>query len=199
MAKKQTQNVGMIEGLPSQITLPGGFHITMDSMNADAFSAVAHGLGFSPKGLFYSIQYGLSQSLQDSVAGMAKELREKTDENGEAVHNDASIAAALHDAMRERLEAIASGEIGHRVRGPQVRGVDKIIRDVAWEAIVAQATSLGKAALLPKKSVEINGLVDKYLSNESRANSAREEAERRMGAVKPVDTSFLDELTGQAA
>lgn len=198
---KKTQNVGMIaEGtLPSQIVLPGGFHIPMDGVNEspEAFGMVALQLGFTPKGLFYAIQYGLSQSLQDSVAGLAKALRDEKDpESGDAKHGDASIAAALHDAMKDRLAAIASGEIGHRTRGPQVRGVDKITRDVAWEAIVAAATARGLSASLPKKAAEIGGMIDKYLADEGRMASAKSEAERRLAGAKPVDDSFLADLVG---
>lgn len=191
MAKKhkETRDVGMVAdgALPSQVNLPGGFHISLEGLNLEAFVATATGLGLAPKGLFYAIQYGLSQSMQDSVAGQQKALRDEG-------KGDAEIASALHDAMKDRLGAIASGEIGHRVRGPQVRGVDKIARDVAWEIIVAAAQARGVAASLPKKAGDIGALIDKYLADADRKAAAVAEAERRMAGAKPVDDSFLSSL-----
>lgn len=197
MSKKQTQNVGMVDTLPSAFELPGGFHVpTGDGAEfANRVAILAAHIGFAPKGLFYAIQYGLSQSLQDSIAGMAKKLDTATEADGETPKYSAvEKSVMIHDALKERLDAIMTGDIGHRVQGPRVKGIDKVIHEVSWETIVAAATGLGKASLLPKKASDIAAMVAKYLDVPANAEAARAEAERRMAAAKPVDTSFLDGL-----
>mgnify|MGYP003408133430 CR=1 FL=1 len=88
------------------------------------------------KAMAYLLQYGFAQSLQDCVAGLAKEMREKGDlpETSEK---------AIESAMAERSAAILAGTVGHRVGGPRLSGLDKTVRDIAVEHI--------RAALATKK------------------------------------------------
>lgn len=211
MAKiKQTVNVGMVAdgSIPSRFTFPGGFHIPTDHPSVpDAMASLAGGLGMSVKGLVYSIQYGLSQSGQDCVAGLGKKLDERrvtegdvdgnkygSSDIGEPYYNDAEKATIMHDTYKERFDAILAGEIGHRSQGPRVKGPEKVLREVAWEQIVAKASAVGKGALLPKKASDRDALVDKYLAKPELLAIAKAEADRRMGAVVPDVGDLLDDL-----
>ena len=160
-------------------------------------------LGLNPKGAFYLLQYGLSQSMQDSIAGMAKKLDgavwSEEDEQSNPEHvagspkfSDVEKKVQIHDALAERFAAIRDGNVGSRVSGPRAKGIDKVIREYVWEVITTRAASLGKSAGLPKKAPDREAMVDKYLTNEERAAAARAEAERRMTAAKGSDAEFSE-------
>lgn len=194
MAKaKRVENVGMVSGLPNMVTFPGGFHWALTTSAHDDIAALASNMGLSPKGLVYLIQYGANKSGQDCVAGLAKELDEAKNEDGSPKYDATEKAVMFNDEYSARFNAIVAGDIGHRTQGPRVKGVEKVIREVVWETIVARATVLNVAGKLPKKAVEQATMIEKYLADGERAASAKAEAERRMGATQaPADD--LDEL-----
>jgi len=72
----------------------------------------------------YLLQYGFGRSLQDAVAGLKKEMKEKGD-------SAEDIAEALLVDMRERVEAIFAGTVG--LRGSRLSGPAAIRRAVTEE------------------------------------------------------------------
>lgn len=185
MAKsKSIQNVNMVaQGTyPSQIVHGKDFAIATDMPTfGNALEALAASMNMSPKGAFYLLQYGYTQSMQDSIAGMAKKLGAVMDEStGEPKYSEVEVAVMIHDALRERHEAIMKGEVGTRTTGPRLKGIDRMLREVAWEIIVARVTAAGNAAKLPKKVSEQAVVIDKWLAIEANREVALTEAQRRM-------------------
>jgi hypothetical protein len=99
--------------LPSSLEYNG---VSIDLENASEES-----LG---RTISYLLSYGFGKSLQDSVAGRAKELRDE----GES---EKKISDTIREEMTERAEAILAGTIG--ARGPRLVGPDAIRRDVTEE------------------------------------------------------------------
>ena len=198
MAHKTT-NVNMATSgtYPSQFQW-GPFHLPTDHPGFTAgLESLAGALGMSPKGLFYVIQYGGHQSVQDSIAGLGKKIDDAKDANGEPKFGDAGKKVILHATARERFDAIMAGEVGSRVGGPRAKGIDKLVAEIAWDAIVAKANALGKASALPKDAAGRKGMVEKYLADPDRAESARAEAERRLAIAASASgkaDDLLDEL-----
>lgn len=147
----------------------------------------------APKGLAYLVQYGFAQSLQDSVAGYAKRLRD----DKEHPLTDDEIAAKVSEKMAERFADIVAGEVGIRSGAPRLSGVEKIMRDVAREAIKAQVVALnatGKKLTMPTGE-KLGELVEKYIAKH--ADAVKAEAERRManttsGAVDDDIAAMLE-------
>lgn len=210
---KVTKNVGMtMAGTYSSQFVFGSFAISTEHPGfAPGLENTASAMGIAPKGLFYLIQYGLSQSMQDSIAGMAKKLdgavwTEADNEAGkcdvadigEPMYSDEEKEDAITNALSERFAAIKAGEIGHRVSGPRIKGPEKILRDVAWEMIVNAAQGKGVAGGLPKKVADVAEMVDKFLAVPGLHEKAKAEADRRSGAIaEPVDDTLgglLDDL-----
>lgn len=183
MAKTKTQNATMATAgtFPSELAY-GEFHInTEHPAFAEGVNLAAGGLGMSAKGMFYLLQYGLAQSMQDAIAGFAKKLDEaKIGGEGpdaeEPKYSAVEKKVMMHDRLKERLDAIMSGDVGHRAQGPRVKGVEKIMREYAQEVLVNAARA--KGVTLPKKSDAMNLLIDQYLAKHG--DAARVEAERRM-------------------
>lgn len=142
-------------------------------------------MDISAKGLAYLLQYGFTQSMQDSVAGLAKDVRENpTDYEGKTPEE---VVAEMLDT---RQAAILAGTIGTRVGAARLSGIDKIMRDVAKERI--KAACVAKGVAMPKGEA-LAALVDKYLAKYD--DSVREEADRRMSTIKSAgDDVDLDEL-----
>lgn len=200
---KQHTNVSMqtVGTYPSDIAF-GDFALTTEHPGfAPGLEQMSAALGINPKGAFYLLQYGLSQSMQDSIAGMAKKLDgavwteedEKSDPDhvaGQAKFNDVEKKAQIHDALAERFATIRDGNVGSRSSGPRAKGIDKVIREYAWEVITTRAQMLGKSAGLPKKASERDIMIDKYLANEARAATAWIEAKRRMTEAKASGAEF---------
>lgn len=137
------------------------------------------------KGLAYLLQYGFSQSLQDSVAGHAAKLKAETVSKTDLSPkwNDAEIATQVYDRMAARVDAISTGDVGTGRVGPRVLGIEAVMREVAFEAIKLHAAK--NKVKLPAKAEERNKLIDSYLAKY--AAKARTEAERRMAAVEEIE------------
>jgi hypothetical protein len=89
----------------------------------------------SEKAIRYLMEYGVRQCLNDSIAGLRKELKDEgTDE--------AEITDQLNDAIDERWASVLDGTVGTRASGPRLRGLDAFIRDVAVDEIKANAAKL---------------------------------------------------------
>lgn len=95
----------------------------------------------------YFLQYGVRQSLQDSVAGLAKEMADDNDVSENPLSKSelaAAIAAAELAAVTDRYNSAMIGAIGNRATGPRVRGIDKVMRDLAIARVRAVATAQQK-------------------------------------------------------
>jgi hypothetical protein len=131
-------------------------------------------------GLAYLLQYGFSQSLQDSIAGRAKSVREEmTDAKdkpaGWTVPSEAVIAAAIDadiDGMlQKRSAAILAGTVAVRTSEPKDPWAG-IIREILVKSAAKQGKKLPKA-----DSDEYKALVEKVRT--SKADWITKELARR--------------------
>jgi hypothetical protein len=110
----------------------------------------------SQKGVAYLLQYGLTQSLSDVIAGKAKKLKD------DGLDDDA-IESALHTAQQTRFEAIVNGEVGQGRSGPRAKGLDKVMFEVAEEALKVAFSAAkkpwptGKGSAPPKSTISPPG------------------------------------------
>lgn len=155
----------------------------------------------------YLLTNGFRQSMADSIAGYAKELRrdglfEKPADpqsdpipNGARTYDDATVAKMVVEALDERFAAIIAGEVGFGNAGPRLRGVDKVMRDVAVERL--RASYIANPDLTAPKGDDWAALVTRYTA----LNDAdlRAEANKRLHtvAVKGDDLAAL--MAGVAA
>jgi hypothetical protein len=171
---------------------------------ATEFSLVVEEL--PPLAVQYLLQYGFAQSLQDSVAGRAKAVREelfqaesakfqeanpKATEEEIEEHLDAwgeanaetiadQVDLAVLAAMGKRMDAIKAGTVATRGAAEAKDPYAAIIR----EALVAAAKAKGKK--LPKAdSDEYKALVGKF--REAKQDWLVAELERRKAAVAGDD------------
>lgn len=131
----------------------------------------------------YLLQYGFSQSLQDSIAGRAKAVREellKADPATSPGVIDAAIADDIQGALLKRLDAIEKGEVATRGSGTPRDPASGIVR----ELLVAYAKSKGMK--LPKAdSDEYAALATKMRA--AKAEYITAELARRASAVEELD------------
>lgn len=160
---------------PLEVSLPHGPKVDLMELTLDTVHRLA--------------QYGARQWIQDSIAGMAKEMK------GEGADEDA-IKAALVAEQEARWQSIVDGTVGTRSTGPRVRGVERVIRDVALENIKSVLGKLNKK--LPKGQ-ELQDMLAKYISANKESLTA--EANRRMesGTVSDEEAKKLAESLGIAA
>jgi hypothetical protein len=139
----------------------------------------------SPEALAYLLQYGWAQSLQDSIAGRAKAVREEYAKNQPEAEEDEVLAAIKADVagtLAKRMDAILSGTIGQsQGKAPTLLpGRSKEFRAVTREWLAAWAKSKGKK--LPKADTpEYAALVTKFA--EAKSADIQAEAERRMAGA----------------
>lgn len=141
--------------------------------------------------LDYLLQYGFSQSLQDSIAGRAKAVRDELtqDKDGKPLAeanmpSEADIMAAidadLDGTLQKRMAAILAGTVAVRTGGEARDPAAGIVR----ELLVAYAK--GKGMKLPKAdSDEYKALAAKM--REAKADHIAAELERRKSAVTDID------------
>jgi hypothetical protein len=155
------------------ITLKFGdaFEVSSDQINA--------------KGLAYLLQYGVNQSMSDSIAGLEKKVRadiakyrKDIGEDAEAMNDDEVVESVIDAKLAERWNAILEGTVGIRAGGTRLTGEAKFTRDVAIEFLKALAAS--KKVSLPKEADKLNALVEKYLANADNAAKVADEVKRRM-------------------
>lgn len=192
MVKTKVTNVSNVDAkFPSQIAY-GDLHVSTEHPGfSDGLMATAGALGMDPNGLFYLIQYGFAQSLQDAIAGKGKAFAETMDEDGNRKYNDAEVKVMVYDLQKARLDAIMEGKVGHRTQGPRAKGLDKVMAEIAWETIVAAAAKVGKS--LPKKASEQAPIIANYLAKYGEKTKAA--AEARMADATSGDVGdLLDNL-----
>ena len=143
----------------------------------------------SEKGCDYLLQYGFAKSLQDSVAGMRKELA-TPDESGKVL-SEFDIEAELNAAMQERFDDIRKGEVGTRTQGPRLRGIDKVKFDIAVEELKA---AFGTKKLAWPTGKGSAGVIGKYVAAFLAKHDDRvtKEANRRMKTQANVEFDLAD-------
>jgi hypothetical protein len=141
--------------------------------------------------LAYLINYGFRQSMQDSIAGRAKAVREEmetfTRADGTTFTQEQinkAVADDIAGTLGKRLDAIKSGAITQRAAGEPRDPFAAMCRRIAVEILRATAKAKGKK--LPKAdSDEYEALVGKVLA--AKAEDIETEAKRRMAAAESVD------------
>lgn len=149
----------------------------------------------NPAVVAYLLTNGFTQAISDAGAIGKADMEKRAKANGPMFDDDGEeldgIELAREQLQTERrlakFNAILDGTISTRTVGPRVRGIDKVMRDVA-KAWVLEAVA--KAKMETPKAAALATLVDKYLAKY--ADKVRAEAERRMDS-ESVD---LDDLLG---
>lgn len=137
----------------------------------------------------YLLQYGFAQSLQDSIAGRAKAVREEYEaaakENNETV-NPADLARAIESdldgQLSKRLDAIRTGSVGSRVgtpKDPFKAMCLRVAREMLSAALKAANTKM------PKDKEKVAELVATLI--ERNRAKVETEAKRRMEASPEID------------
>lgn len=146
----------------------------------------------SPKAIAYLLQYGWSQSLQDSVAGRAKKVRDEMTEKDADVSADDISAAVESDelgTMQKRMDAILNDTIGERSASVLLTPFEKAFNAICSEKLKEYAK--GKNKKLPKvDSDEYKAIWEKFAeaNKESFTNAANE----RLEAAKKVSTVEIE-------
>lgn len=100
------------------------------------------------EGVAYLMQYGFTQSLQDSIAGLAKKVKSDPEKFAKALtvdtpSDDAGVDALAEmvedDKLADRTSKILSGTIGLPSGVPRLVGDDKIADGIAREWLRAKA------------------------------------------------------------
>lgn len=132
----------------------------------------------------YLLQYGFAQSLQDSIAGRAKAVRDEMVAEGKKEGNEAPTEAEIAEAIKQdllgtlekRMNAIMAGTVATRSPGAPKDEAAGIVREI----LLAHAKS--KGLKLPKAdSDEYAALAAKV--REAKADYIKGELARRKEAV----------------
>lgn len=103
------------------------------------------------EGIAYLLQYGYSQSLQDSIAGLDKKVRADVEKFAKALTvdtptDDAGINALAEmveeDKLADRSAKILAGTIGAPSGVPRLTGDDKLADGIAREWLRAKAAEI---------------------------------------------------------
>lgn len=142
-------------------------------------------------GLTESVVHTLMQRtfahiMGNEAAAVRARMAAEKDDAGDAKYNDAELASAVHDWRQAKIEAIASGEFSLRVVGPRLSSDEKILNEIARNAIIVAATA--KKVPLPKASdtETWNKAIAGYLANATTRASADAELERRKAFATPA-------------
>lgn len=148
----------------------------------------------APVGIDYLLQYGFAKSLQDSVAGLKKDVLanrkdyEKDIADGEALSDEELAEVVIEDKLQSRFEAIVAGTVGTRSTGARHTGVEKVMRDIAREVIFARAVE--KKVKRPEGD-NLRDLVEKYLANHAEVKALAEARMAATAGLAPLDSDDL--------
>lgn len=141
--------------------------------------------GVSQKTLEYLLQYGWAQSLQDSIAGREKKVRDEyaakiaNGETFEADEIDAAVAAEIDGLLMKRADGILSGTLRERGVGEQ----RDPLRSVATEMVKAALKAMGKKVTKEKMAELVNGM----LSDDTKRAKVQAELDRRRAEAAGFD------------
>lgn len=116
---------------------------------------------------------------------LAAEREDDGKGNSVAKYNDAELAVAVHDWRVKKLGQLVRGELGVRASGPRLTSDEKILREIARNAIITQATA--KKIALPKAADEDawDGLYEQFFAHPKAKAYADAELARRKAAAAP--------------
>lgn len=132
----------------------------------------------------YLLQYGWAQSLQDSIAGRAKKVKDECEADTEHPDRDAEaeIDADLDGTLSKRADAIMSGTMGQREsvsRDPFETMCNRVATEMLVKALRASKTTVKRDS---DKWKELHKQVrDKY------ADSIETEAARRLESTDSIE------------
>lgn len=138
--------------------------------------------------LAYLVQYGYNKSLQDSVAGMKKEM-------AGAGASEEEITSALAAGREERHNAVMNGTLG--VRGPsspRVSSLETTIRRIAVEEIKAKVAA--RKGKLPKGDA-YDSLIAAYIAAKLEDLTAKAEVRLAASAAVVLDDFDINSLLGE--
>lgn len=184
---EQTPTTATVETInvpaPSSLTLTHGDHITLGVSE----------LLSRPLAVAYLLQYGFTQSLQDSVAGLGKAVREEKGEDGEPKYTtDAEIAAEVlartNAKQTARLASILDGSIGTRGNGggARVSPIEKTMSAIALEEYRAAVAAHNVANPGNKLTIPTGDVLRDQLGQYMAAHDQRlrEKAAQRIAEAK---------------
>lgn len=143
----------------------------------------------------YLVHYGFQQSMQDCIAGTAKEASADYAEQCKKAKkkpNDVDMAAAVKTAIEaqlgKRLDAIVAGTVGIRSHAPR-DPLMTIAREEIWVALRKPENEQKKKAIQALEKDARNDKLQELAKGHLEKNRARIEAEhqRRQGSVGEVE------------
>lgn len=106
-------------------------------------------------------------------------------DDGTAKHNDAELADIVDQWRSDKIAAMKSGDFSLRVVGPRLSDDEKVLRDIARETIIRQATE-SKTPLPKASEKEVwEAGIDAFLATPELRAIADKELERRKGFKAP--------------
>lgn len=140
------------------------------------------------------MQRTFAHIMGNEAAAVRARMAAEKDDAGDAKYNDAELASAVHDWRQAKIEAIANGEFSLRVVGPRLTADEKILREFARNAIIAQCNA--RKVPMPKASDKAawDAAEDQFLATPKLRALADAELERRKAAVVPTFDMDFDSL-----
>jgi hypothetical protein len=176
------------KGVIREFTLGGD--ATDPTLIAGACKALAQHLKVAESSVPYLLQYGYDQSMQDSIAGRAKRLRDKAAEdatkNGTVVdvdQLDRDVEADIQGALGKRHDAIVNGTVGTRV-GRKADPLNEIAGAIVMAQLAARGKKVGKGKEVSWQN--FNELVADFLADPGHRAKAQKEADRQAAFIKSL-------------
>jgi hypothetical protein len=171
----------------------GGDAAQPDMVNG-ACKVLAQHFAIAESSVPYLLQYGYDQSMQDSIAGRAKRLRDKTHEDAvkagttvDVDQLDRDVEADIQGALGKRHDAIVAGTVGTRLGRP-TDPLHAIAKDIVWAHLTAKGHKIGKSGdVTVANALE---LVSDFLANPANRAKAEKEAKRRAAALADLVTAI---------
>jgi hypothetical protein len=140
------------------------------------------GAAIDPR-IAYLLANGFKQSMTDAAAFS------KADKEGKSADD---VAAMAKEARDKRFKAIVEGTIGTRESGPRKMGLERVVADVAIDAIRLKAAGgadgTGKRFAMPTGAV-LTHMVEAWLAVPANREMAETEAKRRMASPVAPDSA----------
>lgn len=152
---------------------------TVDFDEAEGVVSIA---GLKPETIKYLLQYGWAQSLQDSIAGREKKVRDEIaaqNATGLAVlaedEIEAQVAADIEGALGKRMDGILAGTVSSRAVGEPKDQLRAVANDMVRKALAAAKKKATKE--------QVKELVDQILADPARREKVQAEFDRRKASA----------------
>jgi hypothetical protein len=175
------------KGVIREFVLGGDVPQSVQPVVEDAIKCLSMQLNIAQSSVAYLLQYGYDQSMQDSIAGRAKRLRDKTHEDAvkagttvDVDQLDRDVEADIQGALGKRHDAIVSGTVGTRV-GRTADPLAPVARDIVSIQLASKGLKVGKGRdVTPQNFAE---MVAELLADPVRRAKAQKESDRRATAL----------------